>query len=100
MSKSANPVEETRIRKDTTINLRLPVQTRDLIDAAASALGKSRTEFVLDSARTQAIDVLLDQRFFHLDASEMEHFLEILDRPPEPNEKLRDLLKRKAPWDQ
>ena len=29
-------------RKDTTINVRLPARTRDLIDSAASVSGKTR----------------------------------------------------------
>ena len=45
-----------------TINLRIEAQTRHLIDDAAAVLGKTRTEFMIDSARAQAIDVLLDQR--------------------------------------
>src|SRR5688572_19467144 len=42
--------------RTTTINLRVPPRTRDLIDAAAAAMGKSRTEFMLDVARQHAVD--------------------------------------------
>jgi len=37
-------------------------------DDAAQAAGKSRSEFIIESARQSAMDVLLDQRFFTLDA--------------------------------
>lgn len=50
-----------------SINLRIEAQTRALIDEAAAVLGKTRTEFMIDSARALAIDVLLDQRLFVLD---------------------------------
>lgn len=85
--------------RDTTINLRIQSQTRDLIDAAATATGKTRTEFVVDSARQHAIDVLLDQRFFTLDADQSRNFFDIIDSPPEPNTKLKELMKRKPSWE-
>lgn len=88
-----------RSRHDTTINLRVPTQLRELIDAAASAIGKTRTEFVIESARRHAIDVLLDQRFFVLDEEQHEAFLRVLDNPPPPNEKLKQLMAGKAPWE-
>ncbi|MBP0652344.1 DUF1778 domain-containing protein, partial [Mycobacterium tuberculosis] len=50
-----------------SINLRIETNTRQLIDDAAAVLGKTRTEFMVESARRQAIDVLLDQRLFVLD---------------------------------
>ncbi|MGH7089865.1 MAG: DUF1778 domain-containing protein, partial [Stellaceae bacterium] len=50
-----------------SINLRIAMQTRQLIDDAAAVLGKTRTEFMVESARRVAIDVLLDQRLFVLD---------------------------------
>jgi uncharacterized protein (DUF1778 family) len=87
-------------RAEATINLRVSVATRDLIDSAAAASGKSRTEFVLDSARQHAIDVLLDQKLFRLDESAMQAFLAVLDNPPEPNARLRELMHRRAPWEE
>lgn len=92
-------VSASRVRHDTTMTLRLPTKTRDLLDAAANATGKTRTEFVLDSARQHAIDVLLDQRFFRLDAYQFQAFMNVLDNPPEPTEKLKQLLRSKAPWE-
>jgi uncharacterized protein (DUF1778 family) len=77
----------------------VPTQTRELIDAAASAVGKSRTEFVVDSAREHAVDVLLDQRFFNLSPEQFEAFAAVLDAPPPPTEKLKALMRAKAPWE-
>lgn len=84
---------------DTSINLRAPRSWRDLVDRAADVAGKSRTEFILESARVRAVDILLDQRLFALEPRRYEAFMAALDAPPRPNEKLRPLLKRKAPWD-
>ena len=81
-----------------SINLRIEPQTRRLIDDAAAALGKTRTEFMIDSARAQAIDVLLDQRLFLLDAERYDALIHALDSPPAPGPKLRALLRRKPAW--
>lgn len=82
-----------------SINLRIGTQTRRLIDEAAASLGKSRTEFMVDSARAQAIDVLLDRRLFTLDAAGFDTFAAALDQPPPPGPKLKALLRRKAAWE-
>ena len=81
-----------------SINLRIAAQTRRLIDDAAAVLGKTRTEFMIDSARTQAIDVLLDQRLFVLAPADHDAFIAALDSPPAPGPKLRALLKRTPAW--
>lgn len=86
-------------RADTSITMRLPVQTRELIDRAAATIDKSRTEFVLESARQRAVDVLLDQRVFNLDAEASEAFADILENPPVPVGALRKLMASKSPWE-
>jgi|SRR6185312_6120393 len=91
--------EASRSRRDTVINVRVSRILRDLIDRAADAVGKSRSEFILESARTHAIDVLLDQRLFSLDKNRYSAFVAALEAPPAPNEKLRQLMASKAPWE-
>jgi uncharacterized protein (DUF1778 family) len=81
-----------------SINLRVEPGTRQLIDNAAEVLGKTRTEFMVESARRQAIDVLLDQRLFVLDAERYDAFIDALDNPPAPGPKLRALLRRIPAW--
>ena len=81
-----------------SINLRIETHTRRLIDDAAAILGKTRTEFMIDSARREAIDVLLDQRLFVLDADRYGAFMDALDNPPAPGPKLRSLLRRVPAW--
>lgn len=81
-----------------SINLRIEANTRQLIDDAAAILGKTRTEFMVESARRQAIDVLLDQRLFALDSERFNGFMLMLDNPPAPGPKLRSLLRRVPAW--
>ncbi len=82
-----------------SINLRIEAQTRRLIDDAAAALGKTRTEFMVESARTVAIDVLLDRRLFELDAERYDAFIQALDSPAAPGPKLKALLRRTPAWE-
>jgi uncharacterized protein (DUF1778 family) len=44
----------------STISMRVPPQTRDLIDRAAKATGRTRTDFMLEAARKAAEEALLD----------------------------------------
>lgn len=81
-----------------SINLRIETVTRQLIDDAAAILGKTRTEFMIDSARRQAVDVLLDQRLFTLDSESYDSFLHALDNPPVPGPKLSALMRRVPAW--
>jgi uncharacterized protein (DUF1778 family) len=81
-----------------SINLRIETGTRQLIDDAAAVLGKTRTEFMVESARRQAVDVLLDQRLFVLDPERHDAFMQALDNPPAPGPKLKALLRRTPAW--
>jgi uncharacterized protein (DUF1778 family) len=86
-------------RETVSINIRAKVRQRDLIDQTAQRLGRSRSDFMLEAACREAQDVLLDQAFFAVDAGTFTGFRAMLDRPLPPTDKLRRLLKAKAPWD-
>ena len=86
--------------RDININIRVKRTQRDLIDQAAELLGKSRSDFMLETACREAEDVLLDQCFFTLDAETFEKFQALLDKPPSENPKLRKLMATPAPWEQ
>ena len=86
-------------RRDTVINVRVSRAVRDLIDSAATVLGKTRTDFIVESARKQAVDVLLDQRLFTLSEAQHAAFLQALEAAPAPNDKLKRLMSSKAPWE-
>ena len=96
ISASEESVSQTR---DVTINIRAKLNQRDLIDCAAQLQGKSRSEFMLESAYQKAQDVILDRCFFGLDELKFQQFLALLDAPPTPNQQLNALLKTKSPWD-
>jgi uncharacterized protein (DUF1778 family) len=54
---------------------------------------------MLEAACREAEDVLLDQAFFSVDADTFAKFQTLLDHPLPPTDKLRRLLKTKAPWE-
>lgn len=81
------------------MNLRIDRGRRELIDRAAAAAGKSRTEFVLDAACREATAELLDRRLFLVDDETFQRFEQALSRPPSENPGLRRLMARKAPWE-
>ena len=81
------------------VNLRVSADDRDLITRAAEALGKNRSEFMLDAARHAARDALLDRALFRLDSDRFDAFVALLDAPPAANEKLKRLLTTPSPWE-
>jgi uncharacterized protein (DUF1778 family) len=84
---------------DKTVNVRMPSTTRDLIDSAAAVIGKNRSDFITESAREHAVNVLLDRRLFVLSAEAFASFESVLDNPPPPNDKLKALLRRTPLWE-
>ncbi len=90
----------TSEKKTTTINLRMPLDARNLIDYAARIAGKTRTEFLVEAARREAENTLLDQRLFLVSDNVFKAFTEALDQPPGENPGLRELLQTPAPWEQ
>ena len=85
--------------KRETLNLRIKADVRDLIDRAAKSRGKNRTDFILDAARAAAEDALLDQVMMAVTPQAYAQFLNRLDMPPKPNDRLRKTMSTPAPWD-
>jgi uncharacterized protein (DUF1778 family) len=80
---------QLRIRKDIT----------DLIDRAAGAHGKSRSDFMIDASRRAAEDALLDQTLVRVDHESFQHYLDALDQPPS-GEGFARLMNAPKPWQQ
>lgn len=85
--------------RDIAINLRARSDQRDLIDRAASALGRNRSDFMLDAACEKAQAIVLDRAFFALDEAAFARFTALLDEPVQANPALDQLLARRPLWD-
>ena len=94
----AMPQQEKSRRE--TLNLRIKPELRGLIDRAAVATGKNRTDFVLNAARHAAEDALMDRTVFVVNPQAYAEFLVRLDAPPRPNDRLRRSLRTAAPWEE
>jgi uncharacterized protein (DUF1778 family) len=99
MSVAAKKSRAPKEPHEAVVNLRVPVAVRDLIDNAATMLGKTRTAFIIESSRKEAIDVMLDQRLFTLGAKQFDSFARALDETPASNEKLKRLMSGKSLWE-
>jgi uncharacterized protein (DUF1778 family) len=93
------PTNHAPTAKRQTLNLRIKAEERDLIDRAARAIGKNRTEFILDVTRRAAEEALLDQALLRVGPEAFASFQARLNAPPEPNERLRRTMQAVPPWD-
>ena len=89
---------ETSARGEV-INVRASQKQKALIDRAAETLGRSRSEFMLETACREAETVLLDRRYFVVPEAVFKEFTAMLDRPTKDNPRLRRLLQTKPPWE-
>lgn len=90
---------QARPPKNDVIQIRASAETKAIPNRAANLRGQKLSEFMLDSARRQAEETLLDQRAFFLDPEAHEQFLALLDAPAEPSEELRQRMKRRPSWE-
>jgi uncharacterized protein (DUF1778 family) len=60
------PSTKSGKNRGENINLRVSRGQKSLIDRAASALGRSRSDFMLETACREAESVLLERRYFAL----------------------------------
>lgn len=79
------------------VNLRVRSDIRSLIDRAAKAQGKTRSDFMIDAARRAAEESLLDQTLVRVDQKTYDYFLEVLDQPP-AGEGFERLMSAAKPW--
>ncbi len=82
-----------------TLNIRIKPEDRSLIDWAAKAQGKTRTDFILEAARRTAENVLLDRTVVQVSGEAYSDFLARLDAPPAPNDRLKRTMRTKALWE-
>ncbi|MGE4482931.1 DUF1778 domain-containing protein [Acidocella sp.] len=86
-------------RKGDVIQIRTSAETKAVLNRAAAMRGQKLSEFMLESARRQAEDTILDQRVFFLDPEAHEAFLAMLDAPGKPAVELRARMSRAPVWE-
>lgn len=66
-----------RARSDGKVSMRIPQQTKELIERAAASMNKSFSAFVIDCARDHAQEVL-NQTPFSLSAEQTEAIAQVI----------------------
>ena len=92
-------IASSSIARSARLGLRATPEQEAVLRRAADVAHKSLTDFILDSACLAAEQTLLDQRLFMTTGSQYQALMDLLERPAQTNEGLRDLFSRKAPWD-
>lgn len=89
----------SRSQRTEKLDLRLTPHDKHALQAAAGAVGRSVSEFVLESALARADEALADRRKFVLNAAQWKVFMAALDAPPHPLPRLRRLLQEPGMFD-
>jgi len=91
ISKPATP-------RSARLGLRTTPQQEAVLRRAADVAHKSLTDFILDSAYQAAEQTLLDQRLFLVSGSQYQALMDLLERPTQNSDGLRDLFARPTSW--
>lgn len=92
-------VASSTTTRSSRLGLRATHEQEVVLRRAADVAHKSLTDFILDSACLAAEQTLLDQRLFMVSDTQYQALMDLLEQPEQPNEGLRNLFSRKAPWD-
>lgn len=85
--------------RNVNITIRSYPDERNFIDHAAKICGKTRSDFMLEAARNQAEQTLLDRRLFNIDTDTFQAFETALSQPVQENTALMQLLQTRSPWE-
>jgi uncharacterized protein (DUF1778 family) len=70
-------------RKDNVIQIRVSAEAKAILNRAAALRGQKLSEFMLQSARRQAEETIVDQRTFFLDDESLSAFWHSSTRRPQ-----------------
>lgn len=79
-------------KRTEKLDLRLSKAAKQTLQAAATAAHKSVSEFVLETALSEAEERLADRTIFTLNKEKWEAFLAALDAPPRRHPRLEKLF--------
>lgn len=93
-----NEMKSPRTPKVRSVSLRLTEREVALIDRAAAICGRSRTEFVRETAIRAAQQHFMPATPIHLSLSAFEAFSRAVSAPATPVPELVASLRHRAPW--
>ena len=77
------------------IPARMPLEVYERIAAAAQATGATLNQFLVQSALDKANDILERERVITLSTRAAETFFDLIDKPPDPNDRLKKAMKQR-----
>lgn len=80
-------------------DFRVEPDTDRLVRQAAETADRTLTDYVVGAAVIEAERLLADRTHFVLEPDRWERFVELLDRPPQDNPALRELLSKRSVFD-
>ena len=89
----------TRTNRTEKLGIRLSKAAKLPLQAAAAASRKTVSDFVLESALSEAEERLADRRIFMLDAKDWDAFVAALDAPPRRHPRLERLFREPSVFD-
>ena len=89
----------TRPVRSEKLDLRLSKSAKQTLQAAAAAASKSMSDFVLESALSEAEERLADRRVFTLEANGWDSLVAALDAPPRRHARLERLFREPSVFD-
>jgi uncharacterized protein (DUF1778 family) len=75
------------------ITARVPPSVQETLELAAELVGATVNQFVVQVALREAEHVIEQERVIRLSKQDAETFLQALDNPPPPNDKLEAALR-------
>jgi uncharacterized protein (DUF1778 family) len=88
-----------RTKRTEKLDLRLTRAAKQTLQAAASAERKSVSEFVLETALSEAEERLADRAVFTLDAKKWDAFVAALEAPTRRHTRLERLFREPSVFD-
>ena len=85
-----------RPNRTEKLDLRLTPAAKQTLQAAATAAGKTVSEFVLETALSEAGERLADRRSFVLSSEKWGAFIKALDAPPQRQPRLEKLFRESS----
>ena len=74
------------------ITARVPLHVQETLETAASLVGSTVNQFVVQAALREAERIIEQERVIRLSADDARYFLDVLDNPPPPNDQLISAL--------
>ena len=78
--------------RESRLDIRTTQKTKEAIENAATFLGVTTSAFVTECAMERAARVLEQAQSINLSSLESQRFIELLEKPPTPNENLKRLF--------